>query len=225
MAEYERPETVFTFITKDFESIWNSLASSQGGHGGNFVLCLHSMILLEWASRLASTDPTGAALADFSAELERVEPRYFIRLPSPVSGTSGFQLPSRGSDPENQLLGALYDVLRHGHAHAYHQQIVRLPGGDFVFGVAKLSGAVPLDRAAVGHRNDHLVFDRIGNDIQVRVRPDLLFLDFKRAVDAAGLLRRGLAFRNLERTPKGDFYRFTVEALEAALVAGGMQRV
>lgn len=140
MATFDSPQTIFDFITKDFESVWNSLAAAQDGEGCNYALALHSMILLEWASRLCKSDATGAALDALSIELEKIEPRYFIRLPGKVCVTKDFTLPFRGLDPSHQLLGALFDLVRNGHAHAYHQMIVRIPDGALMLGITKFTG-------------------------------------------------------------------------------------
>ena len=223
MATFDTPATIFKFITKDFESIWNSLALAQNGRGCNYALALHSLILLEWAARLCKEDPTGAALVDLSVELERIEPRYFVRLPAPVFVSKDFQLPSRGPDPSYQLLGALFDLVRNGQAHTYHQMIVKLPDGDFSLAVGKVEGPFTLDQIEqAGSREDHLALRRAGSDLAVIVRPDVLFLDFKRAIESSGIVQRSLTFKNFERKAYKTFYTFTLADLEATLRAGGV---
>ncbi|MGE4164098.1 MAG: hypothetical protein AB7G23_20415 [Vicinamibacterales bacterium] len=222
MATYERPETIFGFITADFENVWDSVAAARNGHGVNYALALHAMILLEWAARLCAADGSGKALADFNKELEAIEPRYFTKLPGRCCKTKEFVLPHRVS-AEDELLGMLFDLLRNGHGHQYQQMIAHLDGGgDLVLGVAKVVGGWRLaDIEAADDRSGHLVLNRLGPDLRVQVRPDLLFLDVRRAISRARLTDRGLNFEHLERT-SGKFYPFGVAGLEQALRDGGL---
>lgn len=87
MARNLPAETLYEFITNDFEDAWNSLAGNPSAHGrGTFMFALQAMILLEWAARLCSSDATGAALLEFSQSLKQVEPKYFTLLPGNCPG-------------------------------------------------------------------------------------------------------------------------------------------
>src|SRR5207249_3509317 len=148
---------------------------------------------------------------------------YFARLLGACCRTSGFTLPNDGA-PETELLGALFDLLRNGHGHQYQQVMAHLSGGgDLVLSVAKVVGPARISELSSASRSGHLVFERAGPDMVLRVRPDLLFLDFRGAITRARLTERGLPFAHFERT-SGKLYGFTVADLEQALERGGIGR-
>lgn len=138
------PETIFEFIVRDFEDAWNALAdSSSARNRGNFLFARQTMVQLEWVARLAGTDATGSALADYSAEPNRIEPRYFTQLPGSAPKPKDFYLPSVSSaNQERQLLWALYDLIRHGQAHQYQQIPVELSDGKDFLAEEKGSGVL-----------------------------------------------------------------------------------
>jgi hypothetical protein len=89
-----------------------------------------------------------------------------------------------------------------------------------------------LDVAAKLQRpEEHLgyTFDKDG-DLELKIYPDILFLDFEHAINKSGLLlNKGLSFQYLSR-PKskgkskskisGNYYNFDVIQLEKSLRAG-----
>ena len=69
------------FLVADFEKAWNAMAvvDFAPDTGGNFTFARQAMLLLELASRAASTEP--ATFARFSDALAEIEPGYFTPLP------------------------------------------------------------------------------------------------------------------------------------------------
>jgi hypothetical protein len=84
-----------------------------------------AMMLLEFTSRLAFTDSLGNALYYLSKVLFTIEPKYFTRLPSNCADFDEFDLPYHRSKA-NELLWALFDLIRNGQAHQYQQILVDL---------------------------------------------------------------------------------------------------
>lgn len=75
VANYD-PQTLYDFIVGDFHDAWDALvAVPDPAHRGNFMFGQQAMVLLEWASRLCTSDASGTALRDFAAELKRIEQR------------------------------------------------------------------------------------------------------------------------------------------------------
>lgn len=210
---------------RDFEDAWNALAGvASAKNRGNFMFARQAMVLLEWAARLAASDVSGVALSDFSAELNLIEPKYFTQLPGGAPRPRDFHLPSvTPANSERQLIWALFDLVRHGQAHQYQQIPVELLDGK-VFWIA-LSGAVSGFQLSTAHsrRNEHLGYkeDSSGN-VWLLVRPDVIFLDLKTAVERSSLLGRGLSFDYLRRGgPGGSNYRFDSSALKSVLASSG----
>ena len=124
------PPTLYQFITGDFEWTWNSLAENKktisGGSGGNFMFALQVMILMEFISRLCTSEgPPYSSLKAFSQELNRINPDYFKQLPGTCLKSNEFQFPSM-SYQGAELLAGLYDLIRNGQAHHYHQILANL---------------------------------------------------------------------------------------------------
>ena len=219
------PSKVIDFIIGDFEAAWNGLAADPvSGNRGNFLFALQAVVLVEVASRLCASDPTGAALRDLSAELEARDPRYFTALPGACTGgsSSEFALPSSGANPSAQLLAALFDLVRNGQAHQYQQIRVRLSDGiDFQVALTGAEHGLFLDKTQA--RTGHLVKSRDQNkDLWLKVRTDILFVDVRDSIRAANLLGRGLSIANLVRPRGNGTYQFSSAQLEQALVTGGM---
>lgn len=231
MGENLSPETLYQFIVNDFEDAWNSLAGNQWARGrGNFMFARQAMTLLEWAARLCSSDSTGTALAELSLALKEIDPRYFTPLPGPCADFSDFDLPSDGPNPQAQLLWAMFDQIRHGQAHQYQQILVHLADAlDFQVALTGAQFGMYLNTVLAGGRpRGHLCFHKDDqNGLWLIVRPEVLFLDIKAAIDNSGLLTRGLTFLHLPRprSPQSPYYQFESNALEQALEAGGHQRI
>ena len=192
------PQTIYQFIVNDFKDAWNSLAWNPSARGrGNFMFALHATILLEFAARLCSTDKSGAALKDLSAELFRIEPKYSTRLPGACVSTKNFTLPYKNSKEGDELLWVIFDLVRNGQAHQYQQMIVTLKDGVDV--QISLTGAEigrHLELVTTSPRPDpHLGYKRDPqNDLWIGVCPDLLFLDIDNAITTSKILERALKF-------------------------------
>ena len=223
-------ETLYDFIVGDFEDAWAALAATRGPlHRGNFMFSRQAMTLLEFAGRLCNADQSGAALRDLSTELERIEPRYFTSLPGPCLGAGDeYELPSSvAAARENQLLWALFNVIRHGQAHQYQQMAVELTDGRHL--LVSLTGAqhgMVLNPALPhGRPVQHLGYTVLSDgDVAITVCPDVLFLDIKAAVERSGLLGRGLTLTYLKPRGKTHF-QFDAVAVAAALNVGGHAQV
>jgi hypothetical protein len=228
-------EDLYRFITQDFETAWDSMAR-QGESlpgGGNFMFGRQAMMLLEWAARVCRADTSGGAaagrrtpaLAKLSQELFQLDRRYFTEMPATFPARTSqkeFTLPAIGSSPERELLFLLFDLIRNGQAHQYQQINVDLSDGkEFQIGLTGVSSGLTL--ASVTTRPaDHLSFDTFGpGNVSLKVRTDVLYIDFKTAIGRARLPTSGLQFEYLER----DRYPFTAADLVRVLQAAGHQKV
>jgi hypothetical protein len=221
---------LYDFIIGDFEDAWNALAASnQASCRGNFLFARQAMTLLELVCRLCESDNTGQALRDLSAELAGRDSRYFSLLPGSCwtpTNQPEFHLPSQGPNPEAQLIAALFDLIRNGQAHQYQQIKARLTDGrDFLFSLTGAEYGLSLGQSLARARPpEHLrAREDASGDLYVKVCTDVLFIDIREAINAAGLLGRGLTFTYLlrPRTPGSPNYQFSSVALEASLRTGG----
>jgi len=220
----------------DFRDTWNSLCwNPMARSRGNFLFGSFTMVMLEWSSRLAASDPTRQALARLSNQLAAIEPRYFTPLPNRCADPRDFELPAFGQNPQAQLLWAIFDLIRNGQAHQYQQIIVTLTDGrNFAIGLSGTRFGRWLWRPELpSHANRHLAFrtDARGNVLLI-VRPDQFFRHLTTAVERSGLLTAGLSFNYLQRPrntspPKprgkdrGPLYDFDSLSLVSALTGGG----
>jgi hypothetical protein len=224
------PETLRYLLDQDFRSAWNAMAENRDIRArGNFMFGREAVGLLELASRVCSADSTGKAVKDFSAELERIEPRYFTQLPAPAEGTGGFKLPSSPTKGplESQLISVIFDLVRHGQAHQ-RQQIMVETADAKTFGIS-LTGAgygrTLANRTSAGRPPEHLsVLVDEEDNVYVVVCPEILFLDLQEAINASGIFHRGLDFDYLKRPRPGkSSYAYTAAVVHKALIAGGHQ--
>jgi hypothetical protein len=220
---------LFDFIVGDFEAAWDAVASAASpGHRGNLLFARHAVDLLEVACRLCKADPSGGSLVAFSTELEKRDRRYFTRLPGeswvPSPRTrQAFDLPSRGPDPDNQVIAAPFNLIRNGQAHQY-QQMGAVCSDGLQFRVS-LTGA---QRGALlrttfhsGRPVQHLKVSRdAGGNLWMVVRPDVLFLDLRDSIREANLLGRGLVFPFMTEDRPATF-NFGTNDAESALRSNG----
>lgn len=219
---------LFDFIIGDFEAAWEALASdARPGHRGNFLFARQAVTLLEVACRLCKGDTTGRALADFSAELKARDRRYFTRLPdvcwSPSQRTrQAFELPSCGPDPDNQVIAALFNLIRNGQAHQYQQmRAVLADGRQFMVTLTGAQAGAFLQTAlSHGRPPQHLSLALDNGDLWMTVRPDVLFIDLRDSIASSKLLNRGLTFTFMSED-RPDTFSFTAAAAETALRHGG----
>jgi hypothetical protein len=207
--------TLLNFLLGDFQSMWEVLATNEENRPrGNFAFGLLAMTLLELACRACHGN--AQALQDFADALDAREPRYFWRLPKPFGGQiGGMTLPTvRGVAPEEQLLGALFDMVRNGQAHLYQQTFVQLTDGGFAVSLTGAPEGAFLEHAdASAARQDHLGIDfDIGERVLVlKVRVDVLFCDLRHAIQKARLVERDLSIAHFQRK-----YDVSVDNLRAS---------
>ncbi|HYT01741.1 MAG TPA: hypothetical protein VEL70_02445 [Candidatus Acidoferrum sp.] len=228
-------EEIHQFIVSDFRGAWNSIAANHNTTigRGNFMFGRQAMTLLEFASRLYTNDATGIMQRNFSSELYKLEPKYFTLLPVSCATTKEFILPHVGDKSGRTLLWPLFDLIRHGLAHQYQQIIVDLNDGKHFY--ISLTGADYGRYLGIATNlqrpREHLgyTFDKDG-DLELKIYPDILFLDFEHAINKSGLLlNKGLSFQYLSR-PKSkgkakskmsdNYYDFNTIQLEKSLRAG-----
>jgi hypothetical protein len=223
------PETLRYLSDQDFRDAWDAIAQNSRIHArGNFMFGREAVGILELASRVCGGDPTGQALKDLSAELERIEPRYFTPLPAPAQWPGDFDLPSSPNNGprENQLLAVIFDLVRHGQAHQRQQIMVETTDAK-TFGVS-LTGAgygrTLTSRTSSGRPPEHLSVLSEADDVFVVLCPEVLFLDLQGAINASRIFRRGLSFDYLKRPRSGNTrYAYTAADVHKALLAGGHQ--
>jgi hypothetical protein len=234
MANNLDPQTIYEFIVNDFESAWNSLALNPTPTGrGNFMFARQAMTLLEFISRLCANDTSETTIKEFSKALLSIDSKYFTSLPGTCANVNDFVLPYNRSKGD-ELLWALFDLVRNGQAHQYQQIIVHLKDdSDFVI---QLSGVETSTLYNYSRSNTHLSYFRnTDKDIVLRLYPDWLFMDLKSSVSKIGLLNKGLSFKHLERgitstytsskrpskKDKKRYYDFDSTQLENSLRQGG----
>jgi hypothetical protein len=217
---------IYEFIVSDFEGAWNSIAGNPNHKigRGNFMFANQAMNLLEFAARLYNDDRTGKVHGIFSAELNKIEPRYFTLLPSSCVGKNNeFILPHMGDTSGKTLLWVLFDLIRNGLAHQYQQIIVNLTDKKRFY-VSLAIGAEHaryLNITAGSRPVDHLGYNYDNScDLKLKVYPDTMYLDFKEAIHNSNLLEQGLSIKYLSR-PRGPkpYYIFDTKSLEKNLVA------
>ncbi|MFC1861536.1 hypothetical protein ACFLYL_04630 [Chloroflexota bacterium] len=183
MGQNLSPQAIYEYIVNDFVDGWNSVVwNPSARYRGGFMFARQATILLEFAARLCSCDSSGTAVKDLSAALYSTEPKYFTPLPGICPDSKEFDLPYKKSRG-NELLYAIFDLIRNGQAHQYQQILVNLTDG--------LDWGITLYGADLGKHlqivsasprpNEHLGYQRDQNrDIWLVVRPDVLFLDLKK---------------------------------------------
>lgn len=231
MAKHHTESEVFGFITGDFECAWDALAEKRievAHNRGNFMFALQVTVLLEWVGRLCESDLTKKAGNDFATELQKIEPMYFTELDHRITIPKFLLI---GPDPEKRLLGALWDLIRNGQAHLYHDIIVELTDGKkWILGIGGVNYEQSLSKIAAGRSSSkHLTyeFDHDG-DLILKVHPGILFLDICGAVSNAQLLSRGLKINYIPFARGGigkKTCQFDLKQLESTLERGGHLKV
>jgi hypothetical protein len=130
------------------------------------------------------------------------------------------------------LFWPLFDLIRHGLAHQYQQIIVDLDDSKhfYISLTGTDYGRYLVVAANLQRPREHLgyTFDKDG-DLELKIYPDILFLDFEHAINKSGLLlNKGLSFQYLSRPkskgkPKSkmsdNYYDFNTIQLEKSLRA------
>jgi hypothetical protein len=213
---------IYNSIAGDFRACWNVLANNNDPsiNRGNFMFGRQAMNLLEFACRLYDGDPTKQARTDFSNELNNVEPKYFTTLPIPTTSTRGFTLPHLGNATGDILLWSLFDLIRHGLAHQYQQIIADLSDGRHYFvQLTDASSGRTLNTVESPRPSDHLgYFSDADGNVGIKIYPEILFLNFDKALNRSNLLERNLNFEYFSRKSKiGQKYSFDVISLTGSL--------
>jgi hypothetical protein len=223
-------DEIYLFITTDFRGAWDSMAANSATIGrGNLMFGRQAMSLLEFAAKLCTNDTSGIALKSLSSQLLSIEPKYFTKLPGPCAVSKEFTLPHDGDTSRKLLLWVLFDLIRSGLAHQYQQILVKLNDAkDFYI---KLTGnKAGLDLVTVQSRPrpiDHLAYSfDVDDDIELTVKPDILFIDFDNAINKSGLLKMGLSFPAMSKpTTKSVNYNFDITSLENSLTTAGHNKI
>lgn len=196
------PQTLYNFITGDFEQTWNCIANNQNAtNRGNFMFALLATILLEFIARLCLDNKT--ILHEYASELSKIEPKYFTRISGLSIKTKDFSLPSLNNNIGDELLSMLFDLIRNGQAHQYQQISVELSNKKYL-GIS-LTGAehgFNLDYFKKQRLSDHLSFSKQSKNIWIKLHPGLFYLDLKKAVERSKLLQKGLKFSHFSRKYK-----------------------
>jgi len=220
--------TIIRYIIGDFESCWDALAALPGPlPRGNFLFARQAMTLLEVACRLCKADPTGNALQDFSNELSKKDQRYFTVFPhncwKPSKRTAAaFDLPHLGTSPKQELIAAMFNLIRNGQAHQYQQMRADMNDqSSFQFALTGAEHGLYLASVLFrGRPADHLLFNKqASRDLWVTVRTDVLFLDIRNSLYGAHLLDRGLKLQFIN-----ERFEFSSAAAEKALVDAGFNQ-
>jgi hypothetical protein len=181
------PKKIYDIITGDFEQLWNSLSSKQSEiYKGNFTFALLDMIFIEFISRFCKSDVTGNKLNRFSNCLYNIDKRYFGELVGweGIRSDREYTIPFKHKEGK-EILCLLFELIRNGEAHYYQQIVADLQDGVIII---RISGA-NFDLSRVSSRSGHL--DVQGtiisekNVILIQFRPEVLFLDLKKAVECS----------------------------------------
>lgn len=212
------PDDIHNAMVQDFVDGWNALAKDKDvGARGNFKFGLQAMILLEFVGRLCSTSPS--SFNAFLTELEGIEPRYFTRIPGLNRSFRYFVIPPGRQD---QLLWALFDLIRNGQAHQYQSMVASLDGGNSL--AITLTGARSGRYVRLGSAKRfvrHLGFRKERNgDVWITIYPNMVLTDFEEAIRRASILPTGLRFSYM-----ANRYHFTSSTLVSSLVAAGHKKL
>ena len=230
MVQNLETREIYNFIVNDFREVWNSVANNNKEKiaRGNFMFAQQATNLLEFIGRACMKN--NDLLKEFAEELKLIEPRYFTEIPGNCDLPRDFSLPSLDKNPTNKLLSVLYDLIRNGLAHQYQQIIAHLHDGKFAIELTGPSFGQILGKSIEMKRKDNLNFYcDIDGDLTIIVHPDILFLDFKKAINKVNLVHKTPDFDHLTRprkksprkvSNKKEFYDFTISDLKQYLLNG-----
>jgi hypothetical protein len=186
------------------------------------MFALLDMILVEFISRFCKQDSTGGLLSKFSDCLYDVDKRYF----GLVNGWKGLKQNSKFTIPfKNQqgkeILCLLFDLIRNGEAHQYQQIIAELQDGIMSI---RISGAdFGLNLSKISSRSGHLDVQHSTNSsnpiLLIQFRPEVMYLDLKRAVDCSQIFGKSTQFLHFSRPYQGT----TIESVQRAI--GELDRI
>jgi hypothetical protein len=180
------------YLVSDFETAWTSVAALPKSESitpgrGNFMFGMLSMVLLEVACRACKQ--CGAELMhELSNALKHRDHRYFIKnLDMGNRVKKDFDLPSLGPDKKN-LISFLFDFIRNGQSHAYYSLKTELSDGSYLrIGLTgAINGRLITEVSDEERSTRHLVMSQQHNDT-FNVRTDILYMDIREAIRAAGI--------------------------------------
>jgi hypothetical protein len=219
-----QPSNIHNLLARDFEDVWNSVAANPAAGGrGNFLFALDSLILLEFVGRLCWRSKR--AFRAFDQELRSIEPNYFARIPGVNLHFKYFELPYKKSSQE--LIWALYDLIRNGQAHQYQRMFVSLAdkrGWGLTLTGARYRRYVGAKSRRQSRPVRHLGYrrDREGN-IWITLYPNILFSDILNAVARSQILRKRLPFNYA--VPAPNRYPISSKILIGALKRAGLPKI
>lgn len=188
-----------------------------------------AMSLLELACRVCKADTSGKMLQDLSVALHSRDPRYFTVLPGPCwhPKKRSFDLPSKGSLPDNELIAALFNLVRNGLSHQYQQMRAVLADAK-EFGIS-LTGAeygCPLAMTfSQGRPTHHLSAKRDADgNLWITVMPDVFFLDLRDSIQEIDLVRNGSTFEHMVED-RWETFTFSSSDAETALRDKGHMQI
>jgi hypothetical protein len=131
------------------------------------------------------------AKQNFSTKLFEIEPRYGIALAYKKRPSANEFIIPCSQNTSGTLLALMFDVIRNGHAHEYETKPVNLNcGGTLEIGLTGADKNYCLHPPTAGEREStHLVQykDSTEDCLILKVRSDILFLDFWKALKESGL--------------------------------------
>jgi hypothetical protein len=197
---------ILQFIIADFKGTWDSVAmnDNQNIGRGNFMFGRQAMTLLEFISRLCSTDLSGKSLSNFSLELYMIEQKYSLSMPGKCVKLKDFNLPYIFKSKSDPLIWCLFDLIRHGLAHQYQQIIanlknnkrfaIKLTGADFKRNLKYVKCSRPFEHLSYSIDQE--------DDLIMTVCPEVLFLDLENAINKSNILNNNTKFEFLKRPYK-----------------------
>jgi hypothetical protein len=198
------PKEIYGLITGDFESLWDSLSSTENStYRGNFTFALLDMVLLEYISRACKQDQTGDLLRKFTVSLDSSDKRYF----EVINGWPGlnpygeYTIPYKTQEGK-EVLSFLFDLIRNGQAHQYQQIIANLKDCSIAIRISGAEFGVKLN--TVKSRSKHLdVWNSTNNRkplVLIYFRPEVFYLDLKTAVKCSLIFDKVTSFNYLSRS-------------------------
>lgn len=191
-------QEVYRFLVGDFESMWRAMVErairlhkegAEPAPAGNFLFALLGMVFLEFIGDATKPRPV---FVTFCEKLNERNPRYFAELPDKVPGYGSAPIPKLAGKPKKRMLiAALFQLIRNGHAHKYHQISLELKNGN-TFGVS-VTGAdheAPLEPGTDDQRRALHLTERSApdtNDVWLCFCPDVFYSDVKWAAEEAGV--------------------------------------
>jgi hypothetical protein len=218
MIQNLQASDIHNMMVEDFVDGWNALAKDKTAKGrGNFKFGLQATILLEFVGRLCKGSPPH--FNSFLTELEKIDRRYFTKIPGLSASFRYFDVPLSRRD---ELLWVIFNLIRNGEAHQYQAQVATLSDGKslaIILTGARSRRYLKLDSPKRFARHLGIRTDP-GGDVWIAVYPNTLFRDLEEALKRSGVLTPSLAF-----SYNSFQYPFSSSTLLHSLLSGGHKKV